>query len=192
MLIPALNGTTELLNAAAAEPSVKRVVITSSFASVLNMAELPAISKTYRFVLVPPHASSSYPVANEGLHSDDDWNPATYDEAKVSENVGFVYCASKKVAEEAAYDFVKTNNPHFSLTTLCPPIVFGPPNQVINSLEGLNTSTEAIWGLVDAPEIPATAFPVRPAVCVTWSTILTRFRRSSSTFEIWRSFTFSP
>ena len=51
MLIPALKGTTELLQAAASEPSVKRVVITSSFASVLNMANGAAVGTTYKFVI---------------------------------------------------------------------------------------------------------------------------------------------
>jgi len=35
------------------------------------------------------------------------WNPATYDEAKKSDNPAFVYCASKTLAEHAAWDFVK-------------------------------------------------------------------------------------
>lgn len=55
-----------------------------------------------------PHAVALETDADHPLdHSDDDWNPATYDEAKKSDNAAFVYCASKTLAEHAAWDFVK-------------------------------------------------------------------------------------
>lgn len=78
------------------------MVITSSFASVLDMNAFPAVGTTY---------------------SDNDWNPATYEEAAQSSNPGFVYCASKALAEAEAWRFIKEEKVHFSLTTLCPPMV---------------------------------------------------------------------
>lgn len=102
MLEPAYNGTTNMLKAAAATPSVKRLVITSSFASMLDMSKGMNVGKTY---------------------NDDDWNPATWEEASKSDDKSFVYCASKAIAEKAAWDFVAKEKPQFALTTLCPPLV---------------------------------------------------------------------
>jgi len=72
MLIPALEGTRHALRAAQKEESVKRVVVTSSFAAVLD------------FNRMSPDVTFSH----------EDWNPATYDEAKKSDNPTYVYCAS--------------------------------------------------------------------------------------------------
>merc|ERR1712093_613057 len=77
LLIPALEGTRHAHRAAQKEPSVKRVVVTSSFAAVMDFNRL----------------------SPETTFTHEDWNPATYDEAKKSDNQTFVYCASKKVAE---------------------------------------------------------------------------------------------
>lgn len=48
MLKPAIEGTKQALLAAQSESSVQRVVVTSSFAAVLDMAKLPAVGTTYR------------------------------------------------------------------------------------------------------------------------------------------------
>ncbi|KAL8277114.1 hypothetical protein RQP46_010442 [Phenoliferia psychrophenolica] len=137
MLNPAIQGTREALEAAKKTPSVKRVVVTSSFAAVLDLAKMPGVGVTY---------------------SDKDWNPATLEEATKAEHPGYVYCASKKLAEEEAWKIAKGAS--FSLTTLCPPMVFGPPKQVLKDMKSLNTSSEAVWGLVDATEVKPAAFPV--------------------------------
>jgi nucleoside-diphosphate-sugar epimerase len=47
MLQPAIEGTRQMLEACKKESSVKRVVVTSSFAAVLDMAKIPAIGTTY-------------------------------------------------------------------------------------------------------------------------------------------------
>lgn len=39
-------------------------------------------------------------------------------------------------------------------------IAVGPPKQVIQSLDSINTSSGAVWGVVDAKEVPETSFPV--------------------------------
>jgi nucleoside-diphosphate-sugar epimerase len=139
MLIPAQRGTREMLESAHREKGVKRIVVTSSFAAVMNPAALPAIGVTY---------------------SGDDWNPVTYEQAAKSDSAPYVYCASKKLAEEEAWNFVKTHNPSFILTTICPPMITGPPLQVIESISSLNASSEVVWGLVDVAAIPPTGFPV--------------------------------
>lgn len=135
LLKPAIEMTTSVLAAAANQSSVKRVVITSSFASILDMngGNRPG----YKY-------------------SEKDWNPATYEEAAASPNGAFAYCASKKLAEEAAWKWVDEHKPSFSVVTICPPWVFGPSLNQINSLDHLNESTETIWKLINGStkEIP--------------------------------------
>ncbi|BGP58484.1 hypothetical protein JCM8202_001148 [Rhodotorula sphaerocarpa] len=138
MLIPALEGTRQILRAAQKEPSVKRVVLTSSFAAVLDFNSLsPATTFSHK-----------------------DWNPATYNLAKGSDQKPYVYCASKKIAEEEAWKIAKEPETKWQLCTICPPMIFGPPKQVIQSLDSINTSSGAVWGVVDAKEVPETSFPV--------------------------------
>ncbi|POY74967.1 hypothetical protein BMF94_1943 [Rhodotorula taiwanensis] len=139
MLIPALEGTRQILRAAQKESSVKRVVLTSSFAAVLDFDRLQP-STTF---------------------SEKDWNPATYDKAKgMGDNKAYVYCASKKIAEEEAWKIAKEPETKWELCTICPPMIFGPPKQVLKSLDSINTSSGAVWGVVDAKEVPETSFPV--------------------------------
>jgi len=142
LLKPAIQGTLSIMRSAAKVPSVKRVVVTSSFASVLDMDKAPAVGTTYT------HA---------------DWNPATYERAaKSADNPAYAYCASKVLAEKAAWDFVEKEKPGFSLSTVCPPMVLGPNQQVVDSLDNLNTSSSTVWALISGKtkEIPSADFPV--------------------------------
>ncbi|KAK4052784.1 hypothetical protein OIV83_002071 [Microbotryomycetes sp. JL201] len=141
MLKPAIAGTRNMLEACASDKGskIKRVVITSSFAAVIDLNKDRAVDTTY---------------------SHETWNPVTYEEAVKSDDPTLVYFASKKLAEEAAWTFVKENKVNFSLATLCPPLILGPPKQVVTDLGSLNTSSGAIWALVDATEVPDTPFPV--------------------------------
>ncbi|GMF08888.1 unnamed protein product [[Candida] boidinii] len=79
------------------------------------------------------------PRINEGY-----WSSLTWD--KVGDNEILAYCCSKKLAEEAAWEFMKTESPNFALTTLTPPYLFGP--QVFDSQVGekLNASNQVILG----------------------------------------------
>ncbi|GJN94209.1 hypothetical protein Rhopal_007283-T1 [Rhodotorula paludigena] len=138
MLIPALEGTRQCLRAAQKEPSVKRVVLTTSFAAVMDFDRL----------------------GPDTTFSHKDWNPATYETAKKSDNPSYVYCASKKIAEEEAWRIAKEPETKWSLSTVAPPMVFGPPLQVINSLDSINTSSGAVWAVVDSKEVPPASFPV--------------------------------
>ncbi|KAG9078184.1 methylglyoxal reductase (NADPH-dependent) gre2, partial [Ceratobasidium sp. UAMH 11750] len=104
---PAIEGTISILQSIKNKaPSVKRVVVTSSFTTVGDR------SKGFR----PGY-----------IYTDKDWNPVTL-EAGLDE-VRLGYSASKTHAEKAAWEFMRTEQPSFSLTTLCPPFVFGPAEQ---------------------------------------------------------------
>ena len=138
---PAVNGTVRILKAvhASGNNQIRRVVITSSFAAIVD------ISKGY------------YPGK---VYTEADWNPMTWDEAKFAEGSA-AYCASKAFAEKAAYDFVEKHKPSFTITTLCPPMVYGPNVHYVDSLNKLNKSSEEIWNLINGSRtsVPFTGFP---------------------------------
>ncbi|KAK5177481.1 methylglyoxal reductase (NADPH-dependent) gre2 [Exophiala sp. CCFEE 6388] len=119
LLNPAINGTTGILRAIKAyAPTVRRVVITSSFAAIANSVSTPKV------------------------YDESSWNPVTWEEA-VTEPVQ-AYRGSKTFAEKAAWKFVETENPHFDLATMNPPLVYGPVVHDLNSLDNLNTSNQRI------------------------------------------------
>ncbi|TVY48147.1 Ketoreductase [Lachnellula occidentalis] len=149
LLDPAIIGTTGILKAIKKNaPSVKRVVITSSFASIIN-----------------PSKGNSW---TEHTYSEKDWNPITEEEAVQNPSNG--YRASKTFAEKAAWEFVEKEKPNFTLSTMCPPLVIGkrsdadttplgPIVHYLNSLDSLNTSNQRTANLMtgkNKSEIPDT------------------------------------
>jgi nucleoside-diphosphate-sugar epimerase len=79
-LDPAVKGTTEILKSVkAVAPSVKRVIVTSSFAAIGDLAN-------------PENMFGK-------VYSDDDWNPVSWDEAVETSDTRVGYQASKKFAE---------------------------------------------------------------------------------------------
>ncbi|GME68676.1 unnamed protein product [[Candida] boidinii] len=123
--IPALEGTKNVLRAIKDHaPQVEHVVITSSYVTMMELTQ------------------TEQPPANEDYWSSFTWDQVGDDEFKA-------YSSSKKLAEEAAWDFMKTESPHFALTTLTPPYIFGP--QVFDSQVGktLNTSNQVIINASD-------------------------------------------
>ncbi|KAF8244162.1 NAD(P)-binding protein [Wilcoxina mikolae CBS 423.85] len=145
LLDPAIDGTVGILESIVSHnPSCKRVVITSSFASIIDLSQGNRPGYTY---------------------SERDWNPVTYEEA-VHAGGAAAYCASKTLAEKAAWDFVAgrgssapTAPVNFSLATVCPPMVYGPLEHSAR-LKSLNTSTQDIYRLINGSEksVPDTAF----------------------------------
>ncbi len=139
LLNPAINGTTSILHAISAyNPSARRVVITSSFASIINMEK------------------GAWP---EHTYTEADWNPVKYETAKSADG-STAYCASKTFAEKAAFDFVEKHHPTFSISTICPPMVYGPNAHSVSNLDHLNTSSADMYRLVNGSEktVPDTAF----------------------------------
>lgn len=143
LLIPAIQGTKTLLQSAALNPNIKNVVITSSFASIVDIGEGLRPGYTY---------------------DETDWNPATFEDGKNSENGAFAYCASKALAERAAWDFIQDRKDQisFSISTICPPKIFGPafssPTRAESS--SLSISLKEIYDLVSGAEktVPQTQF----------------------------------
>ena len=121
LLDPAINGTTGVLKAIKAHaPTVKRVVVTSSFAALVSPSGKP----------------TGY------VYSEKDWNPVTAEQALESPSLG--YRASKTFAEKAAWDFVEKEKPNFTLATMNPPLVFGPVVHHLSTLSSLNTSNQLV------------------------------------------------
>jgi len=137
LLDPAIIGTTGILKSIKkSAPTVKRVVITSSFASIINPFKANWPDHTY---------------------SEQDWNPITASQA--IENPANGYRASKTFAERAAWDFLEKEKPNFTIATMCPPLVLGPIVHYLNSLDGLNTSNQRIRDIMlgkAKDEIPPT------------------------------------
>jgi nucleoside-diphosphate-sugar epimerase len=150
LLLPAINGTESVLKAAHKYNTthndetnrIKRIVITSSFAAVVD--------------------------GDKGLrpgyvYTEKDWSPLTYEEAATTtDNPAKVYRASKTLAEKAAWDFIEKQQPKFTIATICEPMVFGPRADNLKSLKDLNTSNAGIWTLVTSGSdatIPASRMP---------------------------------
>lgn len=131
-------------------PSVRRVVITSSFASNID----------FKAGVRPGYS-----------YTEADWNPMTADEARKQDPVS-AYLVSKTLAEKAAFDFVENEKPNFSITTLTPPMVYGPLAQDFDSMSKLNTSSADIYRLYNGSmtEVPPTGFwayvDVRDRKCI--------------------------
>ncbi|KAJ6179554.1 hypothetical protein N7519_010015 [Penicillium mononematosum] len=121
-LDPAIKGTTGILKAIKEyAPTVKRVVITSSFAAIVNGKQHPKV------------------------YSEKEWNPVTWEEAMDHSQV---YRGSKTFAEKAAWTFIEKEKPNFNIATINPPLVFGPIVHYLNSLESLNTSNQRLRNLI--------------------------------------------
>ncbi|KAK4497578.1 hypothetical protein PRZ48_012029 [Zasmidium cellare] len=129
LLDPAIIGTKGILKSIEEKaPSVRRVVITSSFAAVVNGSK------------------GFWP---EHTYSEADWNPITKEEASKSAVSG--YRASKTFAERAAWEFIEQRRPKFTLTTICPPLVFGPVKH-LSSPEALNTCNQRIRDIIQGTD----------------------------------------
>lgn len=126
---PAVAGTLSLLEDAHATPSVVKVVLTSSIASIFDVATF--------------HQGGTY--------TSSDWNSITYDRAiAVSENLSskdpaevaryslYIYAASKTLGEKAARDFVSEKKPVFAFNTVHPAFVIGKPSMPGTGLDGSN------------------------------------------------------
>ncbi|CAK7218260.1 methylglyoxal reductase (NADPH-dependent) gre2 [Sporothrix eucalyptigena] len=138
LIDPAVRGTTGLLKSVHQHaPGVRRVVVTSSFAAILNGAHLEDPNTTF---------------------TEASWNPVTL--ADIHNAPGAAYAASKKLAEQAAFAYVRENSSvPFDIVSVCPPNIFGPVAHHIDSVTGLNTSSQGLAALLQGEwrkEIPAT------------------------------------
>lgn len=172
---PAVNATRNVLLSALTygESDLKRLTVLSSFASVVDLSKNPRAGHKY--------------------HSDE-WDPITDEEAAQNGVLG--YHASKTFAEREAWKLhdsgVDPANPQkakFALTTLCPPMIYGPPIHYSpdsvpkEGISGLNTSTaRLINGILGKDPLfaPKVATPGLPA----WIDVRDIARALVSTIEL--------
>ena len=126
LIDPAVVGTTGILKALKrSAPGVKRVVVTSSFASVLDEKHFFDPNHTF---------------------TEKSWNPAKLEDIHSSKPTA--YRVSKTLAEKAAWEFVEKEKPGFDLVTICPPLVLGPVVHHLATLDSINTSNERVVSLL--------------------------------------------
>ncbi|KAL4937306.1 hypothetical protein BDV06DRAFT_227064 [Aspergillus oleicola] len=144
LITPAINGVKAILAASSHPDSkVRRLVLTSSFASVVD------ISRTTK---TPAEPYFTYTAA--------DWNPLSYEEAiDPSTSAVVAYRGSKKFAELAAWSFIEENKPRFDLVTLCPPMTFGPVVHPVPSASELNESNAMLWQVASGEKLPIARVP---------------------------------
>lgn len=100
---PAVKGTENVLAACAGASSVRRLVVTGSFASMIFAFD---------------HTKTP-----ERAYCEDDWNAIST--ADHPEPMHW-YRASKILAERACWDYVEKNKPHFDIAVINPPMIIGP------------------------------------------------------------------
>ena len=137
LIKPAINGTlSALFGAHKYGSNVKKIVITSSFAAMIQ---------------TPPLFDD-----HSKIYTSADWNNVTLEEGKQNMNVGYV--ASKALAEKAAWNFIETEKPKFTITTIQIPMIFGPPINDIG-IKNLNTSTAIFYNLIKSDKSVSNELP---------------------------------
>ncbi|KDO35249.1 hypothetical protein SPRG_00094 [Saprolegnia parasitica CBS 223.65] len=100
LVVPAVQGTLNVLRSCARQATVRRVVLTSSMAAIyVHCDTLP----------------------DDHVFTEADWS----NEDRM-EKLGLWYCLSKTVAERTANAFVAETQPAFDLVAMCPTLILGP------------------------------------------------------------------
>jgi nucleoside-diphosphate-sugar epimerase len=126
---PAQDGTINVLDACVKARSVQRVVVTSSFASVMNVGG-------YK------------PWAADFEYCEDHWNESSEPvNDRFPEPVnGHAYRWSKTVAERAAWEF--DSRGQFDVSCVLPPMVLGENKQQLRNLDDLNQSSLILYKML--------------------------------------------
>lgn len=152
LLIPAIKGTISILASAPSSPTLKSVVITSSFAAAFDPKQ--GFRPGY-------------------VYSSKDWNPISYSEAAdplldLNQYPGqwrlwITYLVSKKLAEEAAWKFYEQHHPRWNMSTILPTYIGGPTVLPLTEKHGslrLSFNAGLIWkAAIGDGELPKDDFP---------------------------------
>ncbi|CEL54500.1 Putative NADPH-dependent methylglyoxal reductase GRP2 OS=Candida albicans (strain SC5314 / ATCC MYA-2876) GN=GRP2 PE=1 SV=2 [Rhizoctonia solani AG-1 IB] len=132
LIDPAVKGTIGILESVKKYGSdVKRVLATSSIASVTDGMYHLKIPGT--------------------VYTESDWNTFSIKEIeeKGKDASGIdKYCASKTLAEKAAWEFVEKTKPNWDLATCCPSMIFGPIIHQVSNPSALNTSIATLYNFI--------------------------------------------
>ncbi|EED17940.1 3-beta hydroxysteroid dehydrogenase/isomerase family protein [Talaromyces stipitatus ATCC 10500] len=139
LIIPAINGVRAVFEAASTNPKIRRIVLTSSFASVLDAHRK-----------APPYFT----------YTGADWNPLTYEEAADKATSAIIaYRGSKKFAELEAWNYIRDKKPMFDFVALCPPMTFGPVVHPVSSISKVNESNAMLWQVASGAPLPVARVP---------------------------------
>lgn len=116
IIAPAVKGTTNMLKAAAKEPSVKRIVVTSSQTAIIPWEDVMAAENDHVYT-----AEESAP---------DPSGPYT--------SLFEAYAASKVKALNATREYVRTENPTFDVINIMPVFIVGKNELITNAKNILN------------------------------------------------------
>jgi nucleoside-diphosphate-sugar epimerase len=97
-----------------------------------------------------------------GPVTNDTWLPYSREQARAMHNDFINYCSGKKEGELAIWDFVKANQPRFTVTVFLPALIFGPPIEPVKGgAKGVHFSTALVYALFNGTneKIPPTMFP---------------------------------
>ncbi|KAG8831531.1 methylglyoxal reductase (NADPH-dependent) gre2 [Serendipita sp. 400] len=131
IVTPAVDSTKYILKSVQDHgATVKRVVITSSFASIVDP------TTGYR----PGY-----------VYTEKDWNPISWEATNAGDPID-AYYGAKTWAERAAWDFMKENSPQFDLVVLCPPMIYGDVAQYTPSISSLNTSSASLYAVLSGQD----------------------------------------
>ncbi|KAF3934918.1 Dihydroflavonol-4-reductase [Dactylella cylindrospora] len=127
ILNPAIAGVKSLLASIATSSSIKKLIVLSSFAAILDEAEKglgPGVTYTAK-----------------------DWNPVTYEEGLV--DLRQAYHASKTLTEKEVWKWADEvgKGKGIGVVSLCPGLVFGPMAYPIDKISELNSSNAELWFL---------------------------------------------
>ncbi|KAJ3991934.1 D-lactaldehyde dehydrogenase [Lentinula boryana] len=134
LITPAVNGTVSIIKSALTASNLKRFILLSSTAAVISLLPDPK-----------PFTES-------------DWNDQSIEDVKANgtkANQVNKYCASKTLAEKAAWELYNANKTKISwdLVALNPPYIFGPIIHEVSSPAALNTSTGDWYNSVVRPDM---------------------------------------
>ena len=129
MVNPARDGTLTILRAASKYPRVSHISITSSVAAVHGIESLG-----------DPNFSAKQ-------LTEADWNTAKADDEANRTNAFAAYYASKTVAEQAAWSYIKEVQPHYVIATFCPPFFLGPAGIKASSAKEFGSSLGLFYSL---------------------------------------------
>lgn len=127
LIVPAVRGTTAILNSALKHGSnLKRVVLTSSAVAILEVTTVPRV------------------------FTESSWNEAAVEAVKTKGSAAgpfVIYCASKTLAEKAAWDFVTAHNSEISwdLAVINPSLILGPSLGPAPTVNDINTSQREVY-----------------------------------------------
>lgn len=145
---PAVDGTLNVLKAAAVSGTVKRVVITGSIGAIRDPSAAPSPSTTY---------------------TARDWNDYSVKQVEQlgpQSDADDIYYASKVLAERGANKWVEDNRPSFDISHVLPAWTFGPILTQFSSVDELPDTPKELYNIFARPRSGKELATSLPGPCI--------------------------